>query len=101
MGELSTSGITKLIKAEAICEEMVMVDEQVEVDDDADQNVTNATVDAENATTEESGTEKSETEAEAKVETEAKTEEAAEATTEDNATAESTKEEPIVVEGNA
>merc|ERR1719296_583560 len=42
--ELSSSGITKLIKAEASCEEMVMVDEQVEVDDDEeDDNATNTT----------------------------------------------------------
>merc|ERR1712174_112946 len=35
--ELSSSGITRLIKAEATCEEMVMVDEQVEVDDDEEE----------------------------------------------------------------
>ena len=32
--ELDSSGITKLIKAEAVVEETVMVDEEVEVDDD-------------------------------------------------------------------
>merc|ERR1711862_282485 len=41
--ELSSSGITKLIKAEATCEEMVMVDEQVEVDDDEEEKE-NATI---------------------------------------------------------
>merc|ERR1712232_1501829 len=47
--ELSTSGITRLVKAEASCEEMVMVDEQVEVDDEDDNNnpiTINATGDA-------------------------------------------------------
>jgi len=47
--ELSSSGITRLVKAEASCEEMVMVDEQVEVDDEDDNNNTitiNATGDA-------------------------------------------------------
>lgn len=47
--ELSTSGIIRLVKAEASCEEMVMVDEQVEVDDEDDNNNTitiNATGDA-------------------------------------------------------
>merc|ERR1712129_389395 len=48
--ELSSSGITKLIKAEATCEEMVMVDEQVEVDDEEEEKndtiVVNATGDA-------------------------------------------------------
>merc|ERR1712157_38375 len=47
--ELSSSGIIRLIKAEATCEEMVLVDEQVEVDDEDDNNNTitmNATGDA-------------------------------------------------------
>merc|ERR1712157_435889 len=42
--KLSSSGITRLIKAEATCEEMVMVDEQVEVDDDEEEKKENETI---------------------------------------------------------
>jgi hypoxia up-regulated 1 len=36
--ELDTSGLTRLVKAEAVVEETVMVDEEIEVDDDDDED---------------------------------------------------------------
>jgi len=43
--ELSSSGITKLIKAEAAVEEIVMVTEEIEVDDDEEEEVKYTNVD--------------------------------------------------------
>ncbi|KAL7570461.1 hypothetical protein ACA910_004247 [Epithemia clementina (nom. ined.)] len=50
--ELSASGITSLVKAEASMEETYTVEEEVEVEDDADDgNSTNATTDSDTTTT--------------------------------------------------
>ncbi len=43
--ELDTSGLTRLVKAEAVVEETVMVDEEIEVDDDEEEASDNATKD--------------------------------------------------------
>jgi len=64
--ELSTSGITSLIKAEAAVEEIVIVEEEVEVDDDDEEEVADADADAE--------TEKVDEKKESEVSTEEKTE---------------------------
>jgi hypoxia up-regulated 1 len=84
--EMSTSGLTQLIKAEAVMEEIVLVEEEVEVDDDEEgENATDAAGEkGEDAKSEESKEEeakKDETkksEDETKSEDEAKPEDAAE-----------------------
>ena len=67
--EMSTSGITQLIKAEAVMEEIVMVEEEVEIEEEEGDNATDATAEK----TEEK---KEETKEESKEE-EAKSEDAA------------------------
>lgn len=80
--EMTTSGLTSLIKAEAVVEETVMVDEEVEVEDDEE----DATTTAEDAAAEEKATD-----GDASNEEDAKSEDAAasDETKEDDASAES------------
>ncbi|EED89924.1 heat shock protein, partial [Thalassiosira pseudonana CCMP1335] len=88
--EMTTSGLTSLIKAEAVVEETVMVDEEVEVEDDEE----DATTTAEDAAAEEKATD-----GYASNEEDAKSEDAAasDETKEDDASAESKEKKKKIV----
>ena len=95
--ELDTSGLTKLIKAEAVVEEIVMVEEEVEVDDDEDDDGEKSSTDGDatdDTSTKESDDAKPEDDEKKEDEKEGEGEkDATDATTEKNDTKDETKEE--------